>query len=81
MCYQQELFAQKTPYLQWIKEQEQLNKPAVLGKQIQKLPFFSCMDKIPNSENIDADAVCIFVRSGGMLHDDAEYRLAEVFFG
>ncbi len=29
MCYQQELFAQKTPYLQWIKEQEQLNKPAV----------------------------------------------------
>ncbi len=79
MCYQQELFAQKTPYLQWIKEQEQLNKPAVLGKQIQKLPFFSCKDKIPNSENIDADAVCIFVRSGGMLHDDAEYRLAEVF--
>ena len=40
MCYQQKLFAQKTPYLQWIKEQEQLNKPAVLGKQIQKLPFF-----------------------------------------
>lgn len=80
MQYKQELFAQKTPYLQWLKEQgQQLDRPQASGKQIHRLPFFSCMDSVPGPDGIDPDAVCLFVRSGGTLADDAENVVRETF--
>ena len=43
--YGQELFAQKAPYLQWLKEQENESEK-LYGKQMHTLPFSSCMDSV-----------------------------------
>lgn len=68
--YQQELFAQRTPYLQWLSAQEDmertLDRPDA-GKQICTLPFSSCMDKVSGYGTFLADAVYLFARTGGSL--------------
>ncbi len=79
--YKQEFFAQKTPYLQWLKAQgaelerrygQQLDQGA-LGKQIHTLPFSSCMDKMQDYGEFHTDEVYLFVKSGGTL---SEYAMA-----
>lgn len=89
MQYLQELFAQKTPYLQWLKQQEaELDRQygqlpdeerTVPGKRIFRLPFSSCIDSVAYDGEHSADAVCLFVKEGGMLSAYAERMVAEVF--
>lgn len=85
--YEQELFAQKTPYLQWLKAQEtelerqygsRLNQGA-LGKQVHTLPFSSCMDKMQRYGEFCTDTIYLFVKSGGALSQYAEAVFAETF--
>ncbi|MDE6911936.1 MAG: glycosyltransferase family 2 protein [Lachnospiraceae bacterium] len=89
MQYLQELFAQKTPYLQWLEQQEaeldrqygQMTeeKRTVPGKRIHRLPFSSCTDSIENDADISEETVCLFVKEGGTLSDYAEIMVSEVF--
>lgn len=85
--YNQELFAQKTPYLQWLKAQEselgerygrQLDRGAV-GKQMHTLPFSSCMDMMCQYGEFCADRVYLFAREGGKLSQYASMVFGEVF--
>ncbi len=85
--YKKELFAQKTPYLQWLKAQEtELEEQygrqpdhGTIGKQIYTLPFSSCMDKMHEFGESRADSVYLFVKKGGKLSEYAEMVFAEVF--
>ena len=61
--YQKEFFAQKTPYLQWLKQQK-TEDTMVSGKQINKLPFSSCMDSIKCFGEIQSEQIYLFVREG-----------------
>lgn len=80
MSYQQELFAQKTPYLQWLKEQEQRgNQPEALGKHIQTLPFSSCMDTIPCADNMEVDGIYLCVKTNGILTMGAAAEIQRAF--
>lgn len=89
MQYLEELFAQKTPYLQWLKQQEtelgrqygqRLNdKKTSLGKQIYRLPFCSCMDSVRDTDNLFDDKVYLFVKDGGSVSDYAELMMADTF--
>ncbi len=48
-CYEKSLFEQQTPYLQWLREREgrkQVGEVDIKGKQIRKLPFFSCEESV-----------------------------------
>lgn len=85
--YHQELFAQKTPYLQWLKAQEtelegryggQLDQN-VPGKQIYALPFSSCMDRLCECGEFCADTVYLFVKKGGKLSKYASVVFEEIF--
>ncbi len=76
--YQKELFAQKTPYLQWLRQQK-TRDTMVSGKQINKLPFSSCMDSVKCFGEIYAEQIYLFVREGGTLTEGAEQRIAECF--
>ena len=64
--YKQELFAQKAPYLQWLKEQENESQKQY-GKQIHTLPFSSCMDSVQGYGEICPDQVYLFVKKSGRL--------------
>lgn len=85
--YRQELFAQRTPYLQWLKGQEEkLGKQygqqagqGALGKQIHTLPFSSCMDSTDGYGAFLAEEIYLFVREGGRLADCARAVFADVF--
>lgn len=80
MHYKQELFAQKTPYLQWLRAQEQQTvRQGTLGKRIHRLPFFSCMDSAPHPDSIEPASVYLFVRNGGTLSEHAENMFAKLF--
>ncbi len=76
--YQEELFAQKTPYLQWLRQQKTQNTIAV-GKQMNRLPFSSCMDSLKSFGKICAEQVYLFERENGKLSKNAEQRIAECF--
>lgn len=76
--YQRELFAQKTPYLQWLRQQKKQDR-MVSGKQINTLPFSSCMDCVKCFGEIDAEQIYLFVREGGALTERAEQRIAACF--
>ena len=51
----------------------------VSGKQINKLPFSSCMDSVKCFGEIYAEQIYLFVREGGTLTEGAEQRIAECF--
>ena len=80
--YQQELFAQRTPYLQWLSAQEDmertLDRPDA-GKQICTLPFSSCMDSVSGYGAFNAEKIYLFARTGGSLTPGAERVIAEAF--
>lgn len=80
--YEQELFAQKTPYLQWLKAQEAELKryyQGALGKQVQTLPFSSCMDCVRDCGEFQEDRIYLFARKQGRLSDYAAAVFAEAF--
>lgn len=89
MQYSEEVFAQKTPYLQWLKQQQaelyrqygqQLNDGNwALGKQIHRLPFSSCLDSVKDIGKISRGGVCLFVKDGGSLSEYAQVMMSEVF--
>ena len=84
MHYEQELFAQRTPYLQWLKKQS-TEFDETCGKQIHRLPFCSCMDSIgktiKNVQNIDVmnDEICLFVNCQGVVRQEADYLITKAF--
>lgn len=86
--YKQELFAQKTPYLQWLKQQEtelerqygQQSGQDDPGKQVYTLPFSSCTGSVPGGRDYCADAVYLFVKSGGKLSEYTRVVFSEAFF-
>lgn len=87
--YEQELFSQKTPYLQWLKAQEAemeqryggwQNQDSI-GKQVHKLPFSSCLEHLQGDTEICADEIYLFVKDGGTLSDYAAAVFAEAFCG
>ncbi len=80
--YEQELFAQKTPYLQWLKLQEtELERQYghAPGKQVYKLPFSSCMDSVQRDMEFCDDVIYLFVKNGGSLSEYAGAVLADAF--
>lgn len=92
MDYEQELFAQRTPYLQWLLEQEdKLDKDYEkrreglegLGKQIRRLSFSSCLDSVQDvvCDAIEPDntAVYLFVKESGALSWAASFVMLETF--
>lgn len=84
MHYEQELFAQRTPYLQWLKKQN-IAFDEICGKQIHRLPFYSCMDSIGTTigdvQNMDviAEGICLFFHRQGLVRQEAEYLIAKAF--
>ena len=86
-AYKQELFEQKTPYLQWLKSQEanlraqygQQQNQEALGKQMHTLPFSSCMDSVKKGEEPDANVAYLFVKEGGSLSEYATAVVAKAF--
>ena len=80
--YQEELFAQRTPYLQWLKGQQEMERTMdrpEAGKQVCALPFSSCMDGVSGYGVFRADTIYLFVRTGGSLVKGAETMIAEIF--
>lgn len=80
--YEQELFAQRTPYLQWLNAQQQeewtIDRPDA-GKQICTLPFSSCMDSVSGYDVFNAENIYLFARTGGGLTPNAPAVIAEAF--
>ena len=80
--YEQELFAQRTPYLQWLNAQQQeewtIDRPDA-GKQICTLPFSSCMDSVSGYGAFNAEKIYLFARTGGSLTPNAPAVIAEAF--
>ena len=93
--YEQELFAQRTPYLQWLKQQEttlarqygQQLEQGALGKQIHTLPFSSCMDHMNDVGHardhsfaeFQGDRIYLFARDAGRLSPYAKAVFAKAF--
>lgn len=80
--YQSELFAQHTPYLQWLKGQAKGCQAADAGKRVCTLPFSSCMDLVEGLiglEQIEEGTLYLFVSKGGRLSPGAEGEIAAVF--
>lgn len=77
MRYPEELFAQRTPYLQWLRAQGK-NDCNQCGKHIQRLPFSSCMDSAEAVEHM-RDGIIIFVKDGGSESEDAAAFFSGVF--
>ena len=80
--YQEELFAQRTPYLQWLKGQQEMERTMdrpEAGKQVCALPFSSCMDSVSGYGVFRADTIYLFVKTGGSLVKGAETMIAEIF--
>lgn len=80
--YEQELFAQRTPYLQWLNAQQEqewtIDRPDA-GKQICTLPFSSCMDSVSGYGAFNAEKIYLFARTGGSLTPNAPAVIAEAF--
>lgn len=86
MDYQETLFAQYTPYLQWLKEQrpgaEQQDNDTELGKRVCVLPFSSCMDPVgalADVQRIEEARIYIFANRGGRMAAHAPAQLAQAF--
>lgn len=90
--YRQEVFAQKTPYLQWLKKQEAElcgryaepskgygNGKKALGEQLYTLPFSSCMDSMRDYEVKNDGGIYLFVKEKGRLTEYAVPVILESF--
>lgn len=86
MDYERELFAQKTPYLQWLKDRKnvEIDFARTKGKQVYMFPFCSCRDVIKdipgmNMADIDSEKIYLFYNEAGKLQDRA-YEVIEQTF-
>lgn len=83
MDYKQELFAQCTPYLQWLKDRKAdgSKKQKDTGKPIDAFPFSSCMDSVRKvlGGQADKERNYLFVNRDGRLQEGACERIAQVF--
>lgn len=87
MDYKKELFAQCTPYLQWLKDREIANTADIkdTGKPICVFPFSSCKDSVKAvlgkscAERIERETIYLFVREDGVLCDEACALIARAF--
>lgn len=83
MDYQKELFAQCTPYLQWLKEQEPVtgSDGNDTGKPLDVFPFSSCEDSVGDvlGGSADRERIYLFVNADGVLRERARARIVRVF--
>ena len=85
--YEKSLFEQQTPYLQWLKARKSaqtIEWNDKKGKQIRKLPFFSCEDRLEVVVNESVETLhdtdfVLFYGAKGFLEKNAEYFFAEYF--
>lgn len=86
-AYDELCYAQRTPYLQWLREQEQIaadddTDRMEQGKRVKLLPFFSCEDSfvtclLENGESVaqnmeKSQALWLFVYQNGQLSGQAQ---------
>lgn len=85
--YERSLFEQQTPYLQWMKERKRAQSAdyeAIKGKQVKKLPFFSCEQSLEevvkeSAEKLRETDFVLFYSGKGYLEPEAECYFAEYF--
>lgn len=85
--YERSLFEQQTPYLQWLKERDNTKKIAhdsIKGKQIRKLPFFSCEERVTALMKDPVDILrkidfVLFYGAKGFLEQNAQDYFADYF--
>lgn len=86
MDYKKELFAQRTPYLQWLKGRDIVGNRDIkdTGKPVCVFPFSSCMDSVKSvlgGCQPDKEQSCLFVNEDGKLYEGACELIAKVFWG
>lgn len=86
MDYKEALFAQYTPYLQWLKEQrsapEEQDNGTEWGKRVRVLPFSSCMDAVgtlTGAEPIADGGIYIFANRSGRMEAYAQAEIVQAF--
>lgn len=83
MEYKKELFAQCTPYLQWLKERDIIQNKEYkdTGKPIDVFPFSSCMDSVEQilGGRADRGRNYLFVSVDGKLQEGAAALIAGKF--
>lgn len=81
--YQKELFAQSTPYLQWLREHEPVagSDKKDTGKPLDVFPFSSCEDSVEDilGGPADKERIYLFAGKDGVLQEGACARIAQVF--
>lgn len=84
MEYKKELFAQCTPYLQWLKERDIVkNKEHKdIGKLVCMFPFYSCTDSVRKvlGGRADKERYYLFFNADGKLQEEACGLIADAFF-
>ncbi|MCM1182349.1 MAG: glycosyltransferase family 2 protein [Roseburia sp.] len=82
MNYQEALFAQYTPYLQWLSEQRQQEDGTETGERVRILPFSSCMEPagtLADGSRAEADDIYIFINRDGRMEAHAPAEIARAF--
>lgn len=82
MDYNEALFAQYTPYLQWLSEQKQQDSDTELGEQICILPFSSCMEQagmVADIKQVESDKIYIFIKRDGRMEAHAPAEIVQTF--
>lgn len=86
MDYEKELFAQKTPYLQWLKGRDfvRMYSDGNIGKTVCVFPFSSCMDSVGSVLGDEAGSIkreqnYLFVNVDGKLRKGARELIAQAF--
>ena len=84
MDYKKELFAQCTPYLQWLAKREPIkdSENEATGEPICVFPFSSCTDSIKTvlgNGSVDREKIYLFMNADGVLHEGAQALIAQAF--
>lgn len=81
MDYKQELFAQRTPYLQWLKCRDAAFDREDALDGISVFPFCSCTDGVKKliGGKADKERNYLFAHEDGVLHDGARKLIAKAF--
>ena len=83
MDYQKELFAQSTPYLQWLRAHEPVagSDKNDTGKPLDVFPFSSCEDSVDDilGGPANKERIYLFAGKDGVIREDACARIVQVF--
>ena len=84
MDYKKELFAQCTPYLQWLATREPIkdSENEATGEPICVFPFSSCTDSIKTvlgDGSVDREKIYLFMNADGVLHEGAQTLITQAF--